>query len=113
MLQKKYRLPASQFPKVYNKGFKSRGEYGMLVASPYDKETPLFGYVVSKKVGNAVQRHKMTRRLREISREIIKKHSPTSLQFQYILFKYTDDFKSLGIEFEKQVLSQIQKWSKV
>ena len=32
MLNKKYRLPVSQFPVVYKNGKKIRGKYGMLEA---------------------------------------------------------------------------------
>lgn len=110
MLNKKYRLPATLFQKVYSKGYKSRGEYGMLIGYKSDKEFPQFGYVVSKKIGNAVQRHKMTRLLREISHEMIKKNNLSTLQFQYIAYKYTDDFNILKTEFEKQIDNQIKRW---
>lgn len=111
MLSKKFRLPASKFPQIYNKGFKARGDFGMLV-SLKGETGPLFGYVVSKKNGNSVQRHRMTRRLRNISMEMTKKYNLSPLLFQYILFKYTDDYISLRNEFEKQINTSIQKWLK-
>lgn len=113
MLSKKYRLNASQFPKIYNKGYKSRGEFGMLVSLRDELSNfPKFGFVVSKKNGNSVQRHRMTRRLRNISMEMVKKYSLSPILFQYILFKYTDDYISLKNEFEKQINESINKWLK-
>lgn len=110
MLNKKYRLPATLFQKIYLNGYKTRGEFGMLIGYKSNNQFPQFGFVVSKKIGNAVQRHKMTRLLREISREMIKKYNLSSLQFQYVAYKYTDDFNKLKDEFEKQIDNQIKKW---
>lgn len=104
MLNRKYRLSASQFPKVYKNGYKARGVLGTLIGLKVVSPYPLFGYVVSKKVGNSVQRHKMTRRLRNISMEMIKAHSPVNFSFQYISYKYSDDYNLLRDEFEKQIL---------
>ena len=69
MLPKKHRLSAKEFPLLYKKGFKSKGEYVMLVCLENNTSSTLFGFVVSKKIGNSVKRHRMTRLLRAISME--------------------------------------------
>ena len=82
----------------------------MLVSLKSENVNPEFGFVVSKKIGNSVKRHKMTRRLRNISREMIKRYSLKSLRLQYILFKYSDDYSALFNEFEKQINASVSKW---
>ncbi|NTV77823.1 MAG: ribonuclease P protein component [Clostridiales bacterium] len=79
MLPKKYKLPAKDFRYVYSKGLKFRGQYGMLVALA-SSSTPKFGFVLNKKVGNAVQRHRMTRLLRVIVMELVQE-----LELDYLL----------------------------
>jgi ribonuclease P protein component len=103
MLNKKYRLSSKEFPKVYTQGVKSKGIYGMLISLQSEKENPQFGFVVSKKIGNAVIRHKVTRRLRNISKEMIEKYEIENRVFQYVAFEYTEEFKALKDEFEKQI----------
>ncbi|MCK9368841.1 ribonuclease P protein component [Candidatus Dojkabacteria bacterium] len=103
MLKKKFRLSSKEFPKVYTKGLKSKGVYGVLISLPSENEIPQFGFVVSKKVGNAVIRHKVTRRLRDLSKEMIEKYEIKNKVFQYVAFTYTEDFQALKNEFEKQI----------
>jgi len=68
---------------------------------------PLLGIVVSKKIGNAVRRHKMTRLIRNIFTDTIKgkslEKSPTLLQ--YIAFEFCDKYTPL----EKELREQIKK----
>jgi ribonuclease P protein component len=42
-----------------------------------DDEGPRIGFVVSKSVGNAVQRHRVARRLRHVARSVIDDLEPT------------------------------------
>lgn len=103
MLPKEYRLSAKEFPLLYKKGFKSKGKYGMLICLAKNTSTPSFGYVVSKKIGNSVKRHRMTRLLRAISMDFVKEKELNFMKFQYIAFEFCDDFTILKEEFGKQL----------
>lgn len=109
MLPKKYRLAAKDFRYVYSNGVKFRGKYGMLVASSSNRTK--FGFVVSKKVGNAVQRHRMTRLLRVISMELVKQYTldGIKLNFEYIAFLFCDNYSELKSELELQLKSAIKR----
>lgn len=105
MLPKKYRLPAKDFQFLYKNGLKVRGQFGMLIFKSNRKDSPLFGFVVSKKVGNAVARHRMTRLLRAISMEAVKEMDleNKAVSFEYIAFIFCDDYSQLREEFFDQV----------
>jgi len=95
MLQRRYRLPSNLFKYIYEKGVKYRNKFGMLVVTPYSTEiTPKFGFVVSKKIGNAPQRHRVTRLLRVITQECIKELNldDNGNIYEYIAFEYCDDY---------------------
>jgi ribonuclease P protein component len=47
-----------------------------LKASDAEAGTPKIGLVVSKSVGNAVQRHRISRMLRHVAREVIEELGP-------------------------------------
>lgn len=69
MLKKKYRLTREDdFARVQERGRSARGRYFWLnwVANqlPYSR----FGFIASKKVGNAVERNRAVRLLREVVR---------------------------------------------
>lgn len=103
MLQKRYRLPRKLFKYIFNNGKKYRNEYGMLVVAHYPTEiTPKFGFVISKKIGNAPQRHRMTRRLRSIVHESIKAMELDDNEniYQYIAFKNCEDYSTLKKSFQ-------------
>lgn len=98
MLQKRYRLPAKTFSYLYDNGRKYRSECGMLVVTPYSgMTTPRFGYVITKKIGNAPQRHRMTRILRVITHELIKRYNlnDNGYIYEFIAFKFCDDYSTL------------------
>ncbi|PKN02463.1 ribonuclease P protein component [Candidatus Dojkabacteria bacterium HGW-Dojkabacteria-1] len=103
MLPKKYRLEPKNLQKIYKEGKKFRGEYGMLVVKELNINNPQFAFVVSKKIGNAVQRHKMTRLLRQITTEFLTKVEDSKLASQYIAFKYSDNYEELKKEYLKQL----------
>lgn len=90
MLPKKFRLPVEKFDDVYKNGKKFRGQYGMFIVLKNKIINPRFCFVLSKKIGNAVLRHRMTRLLRVIVMEIVneKNLGNTGKDFQYIAFKY-------------------------
>jgi len=111
MLQKRYRLPSELFKYIYEKGEKFRDEYGMLIVVPYSNEiTPKFGFVVSKKIGNAPQRHRMTRVLRAIVHESIEEFNlkDNGYIYEYIAFKFCDDYKILKSSFQELLKRSIE-----
>ena len=112
MLPKQYRLPKEKFQQIYKKGFKLRGKYGMLVVLKDESlSNPKFGMVVSKKIGNAVRRHKMTRLIRNIFTSTVKENKleKTPLFLEYIAFEYCEEYKLLEKEFGKQILEAFSK----
>lgn len=107
MLSKKNRLKASEIKKIYAKGLKYRGQYGMLIVQK-DTENKEYtiGYMVSKKIGNAVQRNRMTRLLREISQKNLK--DIYGYNFLYVAFKYCNTYEILEEEFKQQLNNAIK-----
>ena len=75
---------------------------------------PLFGFVVSKKVGNAVIRHRLSRQLRHIVREFLSSH-PTELygmKFSYVAHSYPEKFQILRKELYSQLDQSIRYGTK-
>lgn len=107
MLPKKYRLPAKEFQHLYKSGFKAKGKYGMIISLPNSCKHPLFGFVVSKKIGNAVQRHRMTRLLRVIFMEAVKNFQLDNLSqsFSYIAFEFCNEYAVL----KEEIFALIEK----
>jgi ribonuclease P protein component len=106
MLPKKYRLTSkSDFQIIYDQGTKVRGEYGMLIGLKADLPHPRLGIVASKKIGNAVQRHSMTRKVRHAFIELIEelKLQSLAMKFQYVSFIEAEDFDKLKEEFKNQL----------
>lgn len=111
MLQKRYRLPSRLFNYIYEKGSKYRNEYGMLIAVPYSVDiTPKFGFVVSKKVGDAPERHRMTRLLRVIVHELVEdlELKDNGYIYEYIAFKFCNDYSTLKKSFKKLLEKSIK-----
>ncbi len=103
MLPKKYRLPAKDFRNVYAKGLKFRGQYGMLVTTP--SKSLKIGFVINKKIGNAIKRHRMTRLLRVSFLELVKELNIENKLFdlEYVAFEFCDSKEIIKVEFEKQI----------
>ena len=111
MLKKRYRLPSRLFDYIYDKGTKYRERYGMLVVAPYSsKTTPRFGFVVSKKIGDAPDRHRMTRLLRAIVQEAIEEFNlnDNGYIYEYIAFKFCDDYHELKNSFQKLLKKSLE-----
>ncbi|MBD3328936.1 hypothetical protein GF357_00370 [Candidatus Dojkabacteria bacterium] len=130
MLPTRFRLKQRKFFKATSKGaIKKRGKFGMLIGrkfSPdafksnktsftgHDSESTSpavkFGYVISKKIGNAVYRNKYKRVLSSITREYMAQGGLNSLPatedvyvFVYVAFIPYEDYKSLKAEFFRQI----------
>ena len=108
MLKSRYRLrDKKEFQKIYKKGTKYRGIHGMLVALKVDSKdyplTPKFGYVVSKKMGNAVQRNLLTRQLKDITIRVLKENENLfeGYLFSYIAYEKVNEFSELKTELTK------------
>lgn len=103
MLPKKYKLPAKDFRSVYSRGLKFRGKYGMLIASPSSVPSR-FGFVLNKKIGNAVQRHRMTRLLRVAVMDLVKELELDNykLNFEYVAFEFCNIKEDLVVEMREQ-----------
>lgn len=108
MLARKYRIKQDHdFSLIYKKGRKFRGKYGMIsILYPLDRfnsdALPLFGYVVSKKIGNAVVRHKYKRQLRAITFELLKDENfikkLRGAKITFIAYKIPETFDALKKE---------------
>ncbi len=110
MLPKKFRLPKEKFQYIYSKGIKLRGKYGMLIYSrDIDLKNPLLGIVVSRKIGNSVRRHKMTRLVRNIFISVVKEKDlfQSPVLFEYIAFDFCDDYNLLKKELEGQIIKAL------
>jgi ribonuclease P protein component len=82
----------------------------MLVVAPYSSDiTPKFGFVVSKKIGDAPDRHRMTRLLRVIVHESVDefKLKDSGKIYQYIAFKFCNDYNTLKESFQKLLKKSI------
>lgn len=105
MLPYIHRLDSKHLKSIYNDGKKYRGEFGMLVVKEFDTGPCQFAFVVSKKIGNAVQRHAMTRLLRQITIETVKEYGLENKPYkcQYIAFKYCNTYEKLKEEYSEQI----------
>jgi ribonuclease P protein component len=67
MLKKDYRInKKKEYNNIYKKGKKIPGKYMVIFIIRTEDRNSRFGFVTSKKVGNAVQRNLAKRRLRSI-----------------------------------------------
>lgn len=77
MLKKEYRLRRRKdFKVVYNAGRVVSGRYVVMYIRENRRSENRWGFVVSKKVGGAVTRNLVKRRLREMTRKIQEKVKP-------------------------------------
>jgi ribonuclease P protein component len=83
----------------------------MLVVTPYSSGiTPKFGFVISKKIGNAPKRHRMTRLLRVIVHESVKEFElkDNGYIYEYIAFKFCNDYNTLKKSFQGLLKKSIE-----
>lgn len=97
-----------QFQKIYNKNFKIYTKYTIIFHLTNNNSKSKFGFVASKKTGNAVKRNRIKRLLREIIRKNIDKFNP---QKDYIIVGKST-LKEIDIKYidlEKDLLTNIKK----
>nr|WP_260076218.1 ribonuclease P protein component [Pseudoglutamicibacter cumminsii] len=77
MLPQQYRVrKGNELRNVMRSGTRKGCRNVVVFATPTDNPVPRFGFIVSKKVGNAAVRNKVKRRLRASAWEIIKEGIP-------------------------------------
>ncbi|MYC29628.1 MAG: ribonuclease P protein component [Chloroflexi bacterium] len=70
-MQRRQRLTQSRrFGQIHREGISAANRFLVIRALPNDLEWSRFGFVVSKRIGNAVTRNLVKRRLRESVRQI-------------------------------------------
>ena len=106
MLNKRYRISHKKdFDKIYTKGKKVKGSFGMLVGLKDEQLANCeFGIVVGKKRGKANERNKFKRRFRYIVQGLINEgfFENDKVKITYISFKIPDSF----LDFKKELLEQ-------
>lgn len=69
-MQRRFRLTESKrFSQIHQEGFNAANRLLVVRALPNGLEDSRFGFVVSKRIGNAVTRNLVKRRLRELVRQ--------------------------------------------
>ncbi len=113
MLPKKHRLNLSKdFEKVTKKGVKVNTEIAIIyaIANPLTQTNSQIGLIVSKIVGNSVVRHKVSRQIRNVVKEVLNK-IPNNIQIVIRALPKINEIEFLEIEnvLTKAILKSIEK----
>ena len=113
MLPKKHRLNLSKdFEKVTKKGVKVNTEIAVIyaIANPLTQNNSQIGLIVSKIVGNSVVRHKVSRQIRNVVKEVLNK-IPNNIQIVIRALPKINEIEFLEIEnvLTKAILKSIEK----
>lgn len=102
MLPQENRLKTSRdFDKVYKKGSHHKGTYGKLVALNRNDDSPTrFGIVISAKQGNAVERNRAKRQIRETFKTVLPDIS-SGYDVTLIMWDLSFSFKELNEDLMK------------
>ncbi len=96
---------SSDFQRIAKQGKKWTGAAFIMLGLKTDNETAPFrvGFTVSRRVGNAVERNRAKRRLREMVRRFLKHNKPQG--FDIVLIAKAQaretDFSTICADFEK------------
>lgn len=100
-----------EFTYMYNKGEKIHTKYTLIFKKKLTKQ--LFGFVASKKVGNAVTRNRLKRIFREVVRKNMDIFSPSCAYIIIAKKKCSEDFEKLNYEIiKKDIINGIKKYEK-
>ena len=79
-----------------------------------EKESLIISFVMKKKIGNAVKRNKIRRKLKAITQKILKKRGAINRDYTYIVFgksnAYTQKHDVLLQSMERS-FSKLRKWN--
>jgi len=111
MLARANRLTNSRsFDVIYRKGESIKGKYLVLYSLTSKFSTVKVGFVVAKKVGKAVVRNKVKRRLREIIKEFLPLIVPN---FSYILVARSEAGSADYSELQAEVKDLLTRGKKI
>ena len=102
-----------EFSKVYQKGHKKHTKYVIIIFLKNNLNEKRFGFVASKKTGNAVKRNRIKRLFREV---VSLNYNKFKENYDYIIIGKAvlkDNIDSLKYDtMEKDILKGIIKWEK-
>lgn len=102
-----------EFQNVYNYGKKSFGYYSLIFFKANETNENKFGFVVSKKTGNAACRNRLKRLFREYCR-LNEKNLITGYDIIFVAKRTAGEkFKTLSFEEMKKDLDRVLKNSKL
>lgn len=107
MLNKKYRINTKkEYDYIYKKGKRIQAKYIIVFAIPNNLEYSRFGFVTSKKVGNAVIRNRAKRQ----SRAIIQKNlNNIKTGYDYVIIARYNIKEAVFAMMEKDLLTALKK----
>lgn len=107
MLQKQNRVrKQKEYDRIFAKNKRVKSDnFMLLIHFRHNQLEPKFGIIVSSKVGKAVTRNKVKRRLREILRENLHNFPKDA---EYVLIAYPQIVKLDFASMKKEVISAIQ-----
>lgn len=105
MVSRQHRLASSRdFQKAYSRGRQIKGSTGKLVVlDRHDTDSTRIGISVSTKVGNAVVRNTIKRRVRQLIREQLSKIGP-GYDIVYVSWKYEPEYTRFSQEFHELII---------
>lgn len=100
-----------EFTIIYNKGEKIHTKYALIFKK--NKHQNIFGFVASKKVGNAVVRNRLKRLFREVVRKNMNNFSPNCAYILVAKKICAENFKELKYNtIEKDIILGIKRYEK-
>lgn len=99
------------FTFIYNKGEKIHTKYSLIFKKK--KTNHLFGFIASKKIGNAIVRNRLKRLFREVVRKNMDKFSPNCAYILIAKKKCSQDFNDLNFNLiENDIILGLKRYEK-